>query len=271
MAALQGRVATVRSLLATGMHPSAPSLDGMTPLHRAATRGQTDAIAALLAAGANPDASAAGFRGYTPLHMAGMYGHAGAVRLLAGAGAGINPRSSTGATPLVEAAASGHEAAVAALLELGADTELAAEGFRTPLHAACEAPHSGGVGSVTRLLRAGARMTDPGRLVFEASLSRNLPAVVALLDRGAGTQYACPAGGGAFPRVHSAGQTPLHVASARSAEVTAELCCGGAPAPRRGTPRGACRCTRRARRRATSAHGCCWPRAWRPAPPTRTA
>ena len=146
------------------------------PLHLAATRGHTGAVATLLTGGAQPDART---RFATPLHarqtalhLAAAAGHAAVVRQLLDAGAEADVRDARGRSPLWEAARGGHDAAMAVLLETGTATEGADAGGRTPLHAALMpaagrgadgapdhgAPDHGGATAavVARLLTAGA-------------------------------------------------------------------------------------------------------------------
>ena len=74
------------------------SLFGDTPLHVAATRGDTQAIQALLNSGA--DVNAQGEDQYTPLHEAVAQGHVEAVRLLIAANARKDLKNEHGDTPL---------------------------------------------------------------------------------------------------------------------------------------------------------------------------
>jgi ankyrin repeat protein len=85
-------------LRALALEPAPP---GSTPLHRAALRGDVDAVAALIKAGANVNATNA--VGATPLHYA--VGNEPVVELLLGAGANPNALSGSRFTPLFSAAA----------------------------------------------------------------------------------------------------------------------------------------------------------------------
>jgi len=135
------------------------------PLHHAAEQGRDGAVAALLTAGAQPDART---RFATPLHarqtalhLAAAAGHAASLATLLQAGAGVEVRDARGRSPLWEAARGGHAAAVTALLDAGADPHTRDTGGRTPLHAALMpaepgVPVGGAAAVLTRLLDAGA-------------------------------------------------------------------------------------------------------------------
>ena len=88
--------------------------DGTTPLHEAAHVDDTQAIARLIAAGA--DVKAVNRYGVTPLWLAGLNGSAAAIELLLNAGADPNAVLPGGETVLMTAARTGHVGAVNALL-----------------------------------------------------------------------------------------------------------------------------------------------------------
>ena len=77
--------------------PHSRSRVGDTPLHIAAIQGNVRAIALLLNAGANIQAT--GETGYTPLHYAVSQQRPEAVRFLLERGADLSQRSETGETP----------------------------------------------------------------------------------------------------------------------------------------------------------------------------
>eukprot|EP00438_Fugacium_kawagutii_P030684 Skav235488 [mRNA] locus=scaffold153:132515:137464:+ [translate_table: standard] len=110
-AASVGQAETVAMLLAAGASPSCPTVDGATPLHRAARHGHIDTVKMLLDAGAEQRCDLLGF---TPLHDAAYEGHQQTVRLL------LNERRSacwiSTTTPLDLAAHRGHEQTVGELL-----------------------------------------------------------------------------------------------------------------------------------------------------------
>ncbi|MGH9901664.1 MAG: ankyrin repeat domain-containing protein, partial [Pyrinomonadaceae bacterium] len=88
-------------------------------LLRAAEGGDAEEVEALLAAGADVNATVGG--GKTALMVAASRGHADVVRALLGAGASVNARSDNGFTALLNAVFCGHADVVRALLEKGAD------------------------------------------------------------------------------------------------------------------------------------------------------
>jgi len=156
--ARRGDVQAVRSLLERGADVNAAEGDGMTALHWAADRGDTEVAVLLIAASADVDAKTR-IGGYTPLHLASRGGHAPLIMMLLEAGG--NPRAVTttsGVTPLHLAAMGiGGAEAVGALLARGADPN-AREGSagQTPLMFAAG---SNRAAAVRELLTGGA---DPG-------------------------------------------------------------------------------------------------------------
>jgi len=132
-AARAGDLATVRKLLSQKVDVNAASGDGMTALHWAAYRGDTDLARLLLKAGASLT-SVTRLGESTPLHVASRHGHGAVVRLLLSAGASPDEATSGGATALHLAAAAGDTLAVSALLKAKADANaVESEWQQTPL------------------------------------------------------------------------------------------------------------------------------------------
>ncbi len=133
--AKQGDAEAVRSLLKGGADPNLAQGDGVTALHSAAMQGHAHVVEALLAAGAEVDATTR-IGAYTPLHLASRGGHGAVVRALLEKGADARmATTNSGATPLhLAARAVAGEDAVAALVDHGADVN-AREGSagQTPL------------------------------------------------------------------------------------------------------------------------------------------
>jgi uncharacterized protein len=146
-------------------------------LLRAAARGDTDRVAALLQRGADvncsnevrqspllkaaeygwprtalqllrccADANHADRRGSTALHYAAHRGHAGTVEVLVGdGGADVARRNRFGFAPLHYAAAAGRDEAAARLLDLGADPDALDHANWTALHRAAGGGHASGI------------------------------------------------------------------------------------------------------------------------------
>ena len=91
----------VRALLAAGAGPDAPDHKNRTALHRAAGDGDLAAVRLLLLAEANPNCR--DDEGATPLHMAAWDGSPGVIRLLLNAGADPGAVDEDGITPLARA------------------------------------------------------------------------------------------------------------------------------------------------------------------------
>ncbi len=92
---------------------------GVTPLERAVTEGDTNAVAALIQRGV--DVNAKSHTGRTALSWAAFQGRLEIVRALARAGADLNVRDEQGWTPLSLAFEAGHFTVVKALVDAGAD------------------------------------------------------------------------------------------------------------------------------------------------------
>lgn len=188
-AAEQGNAALVRTLLDAGADANAAQVDGMTALHWAVDRDDSDSaalliragadldapnrygvpplslaatnaneqiVALLLDAGANPNATLRG--GETVLMTAARTGSLAAVRALLAKGVDVNAREERDQTALMWAAAEGHTEIVAALLDAGADLHAKLDSGFTPIFFAAREGH---IGVVRTLLRAGADVNEP--------------------------------------------------------------------------------------------------------------
>lgn len=117
LAALQGQVAALRDMLASGAEPDRGGAMGMTPLAAAAWRGHELVVRELLMVGADPSRPAAAHQ--TPLHLAAQMGQGRVMALLLRAGADVNALNREGLTPLGEAARMGGTDAMAQLVAAG--------------------------------------------------------------------------------------------------------------------------------------------------------
>jgi ankyrin repeat protein len=113
-----GKIETVRTLLARRADPNAAEADGTTALHWAAHFDNLAAADLLIKAGAN--ARAANRYGVSPLWLACINGSAAMIERLLDAGADPNTTMPEGDTALMTAARTGNVAAVRALLTRGA-------------------------------------------------------------------------------------------------------------------------------------------------------
>ena len=180
-AVMAGDVAAVRAMLKNGADVNGAQGDGMTALHWAAMKGQTEIAQMLIYAGAN-HAATTRLGAYTPLHLAAKTGSAPVVDLLVSAGAHVRAVTTTGATPLMMAAESGVLAAAERLLAAGADVNVveSAKGQSALMFAAAFDRTS----MVTFLLATGAdaalttkvvdlaKLTDPNAEQFERAQQR---------------------------------------------------------------------------------------------------
>lgn len=165
--------------------PDSSPTEGPETLHDAATAGDVERLAGLLAADA-ATVSAPRADGWTPLHLAAHFGHAAAVRVLLAHGADVHAVSTnaTANTALHAAlAGTGDAATVDLLLAHGADAGARGAGGWTPLHLAAS---RGNVALVQRLLAAGvdrAAAADDGRDAATIARERGHPDVAVLLER----------------------------------------------------------------------------------------
>ena len=118
-ASMYGRVADVRSLVASGAAVNLQGNNGETALHIAARRVKVDAISALLESGAAIDAQ--DDNGWTSLVHAAIHGEVNCIAALLQRGAGVDVRDKLGMTALMHSAMWGREVeALTALLDGGA-------------------------------------------------------------------------------------------------------------------------------------------------------
>jgi len=121
----------VKTLVELGADKEAKSVNGSTPLHRAAYNGHVEAATALVALGADVQAKAAD--GATPLHEAAYSGHVEATKALVALGADKEATTAICETPLHLAALYEHVETVKVLVALGADMQAKTTNGETPL------------------------------------------------------------------------------------------------------------------------------------------
>jgi ankyrin repeat protein len=194
-AARAGDMEAVRALLAAGAEVDASDPDGTTALHWAVYRDDAAMVARLIEAGA--DVNRPNRNGAIPLALACPNAAANPAiveRLLA---AGADPNASpTGAPPIVACAGVGAESAVRMLIARGADVN-AADGWKeqTALMWAAAENH---VGTVRLLLETGARVDARSNGAFTALMfavrQDARDAARLLIDAGADVNHATPAG-----------------------------------------------------------------------------
>jgi ankyrin repeat protein len=177
-AAQAGDREAVKALIRKAVDVNGAQGDGMTALHWAAQNNDAELARMLLYAGANLRATTR-INGYTPLLLAARAGHAAAMAPLLEAGADPNASTANGTTALMFAAASGEPAAVEALLARGADVN-ARESVRglTPLMFAAA---SNRAGIVELLAKRGADLAATTKTVDLASIGRDSPAFAGVL------------------------------------------------------------------------------------------
>jgi ankyrin repeat protein len=227
----QDDIDTLRALIRDeGTNAADPQ--GQTPLMVAAAFGSADAVAAILAAGA--DVKAANSAGMTALHFA--VDDAAKVRMLLDRGADVNATSQLGRTPLIVAAAANQSAdVVRLLLARGATVNAADSTGITALNAAANVDNR----EVAELLLA--RGADPHTVakipqsatpLMGAAINGNALLVRALLEKkvdvaAASTPLGLPVKQGT---IRFGGVTALHLAiTGGNADVVETLLKAGAP------------------------------------------
>ncbi|KAL2756479.1 hypothetical protein ACRALDRAFT_2042593 [Sodiomyces alcalophilus JCM 7366] len=131
----------------------------VTPIHLAAELGLDAVVAAMIAAGANMEATT--WQGYTPLYAATENGHPSTVRLLLKRGASVRARSASGGNVLF--VATRHPAILKRLIGLRIDVNERDHYGASPLHYAALWGHAAGA---KVLLQKGAKLTHANS-VFE--------------------------------------------------------------------------------------------------------
>lgn len=136
----------------------------LTPLHRAARRGDPAALAGPQRGGVSARTTC----GWTPLHDAAWGGHAGSMAALLGAGARLDATTLDGLTPLMIAAGQGHRGVTRGLLEAGADPDTRSRAGRSALESALQTSH---LAVARALVDAGATLTQGAVVLWVRALA----------------------------------------------------------------------------------------------------
>jgi ankyrin repeat protein len=182
-----GKSEAVKALLDAGADPSVTSRKGHPPLAFAAERGELEAIRLLAKAGA--DLNAAPPPAYVPLGHAALENKLEAMKLLLDLGADVNAENRAGLTALFSAAARGHRDAVKLLLKRGADVDHTNNDGLTAVSAAA---YGGDVEVLKLLVAAGGDAADANEGSSATSIAakrRHRQAVLFLLDNGADVNW----------------------------------------------------------------------------------
>jgi len=152
-----GHVALFEAMLAAGADPDASTLTGGTPIMFAALGNHAGIVERLLAEGADPDRQ--GTNGWSAVTIAAAKGYAQMISQLAAAGVDINAPDVYRWTPLMRAVDNGHVQVVDVLLSReGVNVQQQDEAGNTALHYAV-AHHNTAVAAA--LLEAGANPDVP--------------------------------------------------------------------------------------------------------------
>ncbi|CUI14180.1 ankyrin repeat protein, putative, partial [Bodo saltans] len=215
VAAKNGHVDAIRTIVGHGAHVDAVTADGLTPLHVAIEAGFVDAVHALIELGA--DFRQATNDGTTPLFIAAEAGRADIITCLVdyetpldGSAAAAVPKirelvraSTPSGTPLHAAATNNHAIVIQLLVDLGADVSAASDLGDSPLHSAA---WNGHIDSIHMLVTLGANVEakngDGCVPLHYAARNGQINAIRTLVKLGA-----------SIDAVTHSGESLLHVAS----------------------------------------------------------
>ncbi|QDT69435.1 Phosphocholine transferase AnkX [Planctomycetes bacterium MalM25] len=200
----------VRALLAAGADPNAETDYRVRPLTLACRAGQGLLTQALLEAGADPNAKLPG--GETPLMTAARSGSVEVIEFLLGEGADPNAKQRRGQTALMWAAAAGAGEVIDALLAAGAERDHALKSGFTALHFAAR---DGQAEAVRRLLAAGAdvNLAMHPKNTGGRSPRDGMSALMLAVESGHFELALELVGQGADPNDQRSGYAPLHAIS----------------------------------------------------------
>jgi len=158
IASYKGYIDIMKVLLNNGVHIESrdPDNSGCTPLLTAVFNGRTDAVRALVSAGANVNAQ--NNFGYSALATASEKGYIDVVNVLLDSNASVETRNTHGCTSLWLAASNGHTQVIEALVAHGADVNAINYSGRLPLSTAAMNGHTD---AVLMLIRQNANRKFP--------------------------------------------------------------------------------------------------------------
>ena len=202
----------VDEMLAMGVDPNQPGVDGYPPLYTAAVAGRADIVRALIRAGARVN-DVEPLTGATALVIASQMGCLDVMKELLASGADSNlPRQKTGESPLYLATTNQHHAAAELLLKNHANPDGANKADQlTPV---CLAAWKGDERMVKLLLDAGANLNIPRKpegetpLFFAVANGKNAIAKM-LIAKGANPDLACQNGATARGAAEYHGRTEI--------------------------------------------------------------
>ena len=189
VAAVSGNAEMIREIVSTpGCDINAADRSHMTPLHKVAQRGKTEAALELIRHGAKK--ALASYKLGTPLHVAAMFRHVSTVKAMLKAGCPVDVVTSDGWSVLHAATEGNNTEVVREVLSTGCDVNATASNGETPLHVAAM---NGNTEAALELIRRGA---EKAKVTVEACSSVHQAAV-----------------GGRVITVPVVGGTPLHQAA----------------------------------------------------------
>ena len=134
-AAVNGNAEMIREIVSTpGCDINAADRSHMTPLHKVAQHGKTEAALELIRHGAKK--ALASYELGTPLHVAAVFGHVSTVKAMLRVGCPVDVVNNEGYSVLHFAAQGGNAEVIRELLSTGCDMNAAGNDGRTPLHMA---------------------------------------------------------------------------------------------------------------------------------------
>ena len=152
VAAVSGNAKMIRELVSTpGCDINAADRSHMTPLHKVAQYGKTEAALELIRHGAKK--ALACYKLGTPLHVAAVFGHMSTVKAMLRAGCPVDVVTSDGWSVLHAATEGNNTEVVREVLSTGCDVNATASNGETPLHVAAM---NGNTEAALELIRRGA-------------------------------------------------------------------------------------------------------------------